>query len=457
MITAWLEQRTGIPGALRRFLDEEIPGSCGWRQVFGSVALFLFFIQLFSGVLLSLNFSPAPRDAWYSVRYIVSEVTAGRMIRGLHHWTASAMIVVVVLHMIQTFLAGAYKKPREVTWIIGVVLLLFTLAFGLTGYLLPWDNRAYWGTVVTTEIAGKAPMLGPYLLRIMGAGSRVGSVTLTRFFALHVILFPLGAALLIGLHVFLVRKHGITPVADENKRAARFYPRQMLLDTVAIFVSFVAVFLLAALVDVPLGQIADPLDTSFVPRPDWYFLFLFQALKFFRGGLEPVGSILLPGLALLGLFLTPFIDRTRVAALRKRIVAISVVTLALTGWAALTWAAVASAPSSSSARHFGPNEWKQLPPQELAAHAKPGVPDYAIHGAELYQTNHCSSCHAMKGLGARVGPPLDGLAGRRDRDWVAAHFLDPRKLSPGSTMPSYRLRPEDNRTLTQYLLEITAP
>ena len=146
--------------AVRKFLYEEIPASSGWHQVFGSVAVFLFLIQAFTGVLLAFNYAPTPGDAYNSLRYILTEVTGGRLIRGLHHWGASMMIVVVVLHMVQVFLYGAYKKPREATWMVGVVLLLVTLAYGLTGYLLPWDNRAYWGTVVTTQIAGLAPVAG---------------------------------------------------------------------------------------------------------------------------------------------------------------------------------------------------------------------------------------------------------------------------------------------------------
>ena len=139
--------------------------------------------------------------------------------RGLHHWGASMMIVVVVLHMVQVFLYGAYKKPREATWMVGVVLLLLTLAYGLTGYLLPWDNRAYWGTVVTTQIAAKAPVLGPYLSRLLGGEGAVGVVTFARFYGLHVLLLPPATVFLIVLHVFLVRKHGVAPRAGRRVAA----------------------------------------------------------------------------------------------------------------------------------------------------------------------------------------------------------------------------------------------
>src|ERR1700685_674379 len=156
-----LDHRTGLPSAVKHFLYEEIPASSGWHQVFGSVALFLILTQFFTGIMLAFNYAPTPGDAYSSVRYIVTEVTAGRLMRGLHHWGASMLIVIVVLHMVQVFLWGAHKKPREGTWIVGVVLLLITLAYGLTGYLLPWDNRAYWGTLVTTKIGATVPVVGP--------------------------------------------------------------------------------------------------------------------------------------------------------------------------------------------------------------------------------------------------------------------------------------------------------
>jgi len=212
----WVDHRTGIQTAVRQFLYEEIPASSGWHQVFGSVAMFLFMVQAFTGALLAFNYAPTPGDAYNSLRYILTELTAGRLMRGLHHWGASMIIVVVVLHMVQVFLYGSYKKPREATWMVGVVLLLLTLAYGLTGYLLPWDNRAYWGTVVTTQIAGQAPVLGPYLSRLLGGEGAVGVVTFARFYGMHVLLLPPATIFLMVLHVFLVRKHGVAPMPGVN-------------------------------------------------------------------------------------------------------------------------------------------------------------------------------------------------------------------------------------------------
>ena len=224
-VADWLEHRTGLESAVKNFLYEDIPASAGWHQVFGSVAVFLFLIQAFSGVLLAFNYAPTPGEAYNSLKYILTELTGGSLIRGLHHWGSSLMIVVVVLHMTQVFVWGAYKKPREATWMVGVGLLLITLAFGLTGYLLPWDNRAYWGTVVTTQIASNAPLLGPYLTRLLGSEGTVGAVTFARFFAMHVLLLPPITTLLIAIHVYLVRKHGVTPSPEDQGADEEILPR----------------------------------------------------------------------------------------------------------------------------------------------------------------------------------------------------------------------------------------
>ncbi|MBV8863856.1 MAG: cytochrome b N-terminal domain-containing protein, partial [Acidobacteriaceae bacterium] len=184
-IAAWVDHRTGLPTAISGFLLEDIPASAGWPQVFGSVALFLVVIQSLTGILLAMNYAPTAGEAYTSVTYILRQVAGGRMIHGLHHWGASLMIIVVLLHMAQVFIFGAFRRPREATWIAGVVLLLLTLAFGLTGYLLPWDNKAYWGTVVTIRILAGLPVVGHLLAHLSGAADAVGSLTFARFYALH--------------------------------------------------------------------------------------------------------------------------------------------------------------------------------------------------------------------------------------------------------------------------------
>jgi ubiquinol-cytochrome c reductase cytochrome b subunit len=531
----WLDHRTGVETAVRNFLYENIPASSGWHQVLGSVALFLFLTQAFTGALLAFNYAPTPGDAYNSLRYILAEVTGGRLMRGLHHWGASMMIVMVVLHMTQVFLYGAYKKPREATWMVGVVLLLVTLAYGLTGYLLPWDNRAYWGTVVTTQIAAQAPVLGPYLVRLLGGGQgEVGVVTFARFYGLHVLLLPPATLLLIAVHIYLVRKHGVAPEpGDEALPAKKFFPEQVFRDTVAIFIAFATLFILAVAARVPLEQLADPTDTTYIPRPEWYFLFLFQTLKVFEGPLEVVGSVVLPTLAILTLLLVPFVDRGRMHKVTQRSFAAAVVVLAAVAWGGLTLAAVATTPKQPIAAEVDfsqPTDWLELSPVEMAgigyfrqencischtvgtgkpkigpdltvrsirksaswmiqhfrrpsamvpgsamppiqlsdaqlntlaafllklnarnAEALQSAPDFAVAGALLYQKSQCGSCHAVNGVGVKLGPPLNGLKQRRTQRWVQDHFRNPQALSPGSIMPPYQFTPDEMEKIVAYL------
>ncbi|MBL8214367.1 MAG: cytochrome b N-terminal domain-containing protein [Bryobacterales bacterium] len=533
-VIEWIETRTGLETGIKNFLYEEIPASAGWHQVLGSVALFCFLIQALTGMLLAFNYAATPGEAYNSVKYIMNELTGGALIRGLHHWGASMMIVVVVLHMVQVFIWGAYRRPREATWVVGCLLLMVTMAFGLTGYLLPWDNRAYWGTVVTTQIAGLAPGLGPYAVRLMGADGGVGVVTFARFYALHTLLLPLGILSLIGFHVYLVRKHGVAPgPGDEGKPKKKFYPGQVFKDTVAIFVAFCILFGMAVALKAPLDRLADPTDTTYVPRPDWYFLFLFQMLKFFEGPLEVVGAVILPNLAIVALFLVPFFDRSKLSGLMDRKLAMAVVVIAGAGWTALTAAAIASTPAQVVSEAGEPAEWTHLSPVELAgigyyraencsschtlgdgaskagpdlaaaptkrdaawmlAHFKqpaqqvPGTsmppvhlpdsqlnslaafllklnpanakqlreaPQEAVEGAMIYQNNRCGSCHVVNGTGVQMGPPLNGIARRRDRKWLEGHFAEPQKFSPGSMMPPYRFNPKDMERITSYLLQL---
>ncbi len=526
----WLEDRTGIEGAVKTFLYEDIPESSGWHQVFGSVVLFLFLIQILTGTLLAFNYAPTPGEAYSSLKFIVNDAAFGRMIRGLHHWGASMMIVMAVLHMAQVFIYGAYKKPREATWMVGVVLLIATMAFGLTGYLLPWDNRAYWGTVVTTQIAGQAPLLGPYIQRLMGAANGVGVVTFARFYAVHVLVLPPLALLLVVFHVYLVRRHGVAPAVDDTKPKKKFFPEQVFKDTVAVFIAFAILFGMAVWARLPLEGIADPTDTTFVPRPEWYFLFLFQSLKFFKGSLEPIGSVFLPNLAVLALFLVPFLDRGGPVPLRRRRGAIGVLAVAAIGWSGLTAAAVITTPKDVLSRDAEAGGWNRLPPTAMAsigyfragqcaschnlADADPKVgpnlpatgerksvawmiehfknpgqgsaapaaalttrqmntmaaylakaapedseamadaPDFAVRAGQIYEMNGCGNCHVANGVGVPVGPPLNGLARRRPKEWIEKHFAAPQAMSPGSIMPPYKFSAADMDAMVSYLLAL---
>jgi len=359
----------------------------------------------------------------------VTQLTGGELIRGLHHWGASLMIIVVVLHMTQAFLWGAYKKPREATWLVGCVLLLITLAYGLTGYLLPWDNRAYWGTVVTTQIASQAPGAGPYILRLLGSeGGAIGVVTFARFYAVHVLLLPPLTMLLIAIHVILVRRHGVAPAAEDFKPKKSFYPEQVFKDTVATFLWFAVLVVMAIVVRVPLGRTADPTDTSFIPRPEWYFLFLFQMLKLFKGPLEIVGSLVLPTLAILALFLVPFIDRAKMTRVRQRTGAIALVVLGSLGWAGLTARAVQTTPPSSESADAGLQDieaWRQIPPENLAA-------------IGYFRKGNCGSCHLLGKSGP--GPDLSVAASAKPADWLIEHFRQPSPSSPATQLNGMQLK-----------------
>ncbi len=437
----WLEMRTGIETAVRSFLYEDIPASSGWHQAFGSVAVFAFLMQVFTGILLSFNYAPTPGDSYNSLKYIVTELTGGRMIRGLHHWGASMMIVTVVLHMVQVFVWGAYKKPRETTWMVGVVLMLLTLAYGLTGYLLPWDNRAYWGTVVTTRIAAQAPVAGPWLARLLGGQEAIGVVTFARFYAMHVLILPPMTMLLIGLHIYLVRKHGVAPEPDEVAPKKKFFPEQVFRDTVAIFFYFSVLVVFAVAAQVPLGNLADPTDTSFVPRPEWYFLFLFQTLKFFSGPLEVVGTVLLPTLAILTLFLIPFLDRGRVVRVARRTAAMCAVAFAALGWGALTMAALRTTPAASTAPQTSAKTWQELSPEELA-------------GIGYFRSEKCGICHSLTPDPKQRGADLTRIPPRITASWMIEHFKRPAQVMPGTSMPAVQLTDAQLNALAAFLLKL---
>jgi len=433
----WVDNRTGLRTAIRKFFLEDVPASTGWPQVFGSVALFLLLNQALTGILLAFNYSPGPGDAYSSLTYIIHQVAAGHLMRGLHHWGSTLMIIVVACHMLQVFVYGAYKKPREVTWALGVVLLLITLGFGLTGYLLPWDNKAYWGTVVTTQITQQVPFAGAYISTLIGAANGVGALTFARFYALHTLVLPALMIFTVAAHLTLVRRHGVAPAAPDDQHKRPFYPHQLFHDVVAIFIAFLALFLAAALIDVPLERMADPTDTTYVPRPEWYFLFLFQSLKFFHGPFEVVGSVGLPTVAILAMLAIPFIDRGRMRKLTERTAAIAVAILTIAGWSSLTLAAVASTPASLTS------------PPPTALDSK-----LVAKGAVLYVKAGCDSCHQVNGVGGHIGPALNRVAKRRSKEWIERHFVAPGALSPGSIMPPYRFPKEDQDALVTYLFSL---
>ena len=318
-VAAWLDDRTGWRRLRRHLLEEPLPPGTGWWFTLGSLLLFGLTVQFVTGILLALYYAPTPDHAWDSVRFVTTDVRAGSFLRGLHHWGASLVVVAAALHLIRVVFFGSYKKPREMNWLIGLALLLVILAFGLTGYLLPWDQRAYWATVVTINIAKLTPVFGEAVAWMLQGGAEVGALTLTRWYAVHVVVLPIALAGLVTAHLYLLRRHGISgPVRPKPGPARMFFPYQAARDLTISIAAGVLLAVLAWRGAPALESPADPTSSDYIPRPEWYFLGLFQLLKYFPGKWEVVGALLVPGLAAAFLALLPWLDRSAARDPRAR-------------------------------------------------------------------------------------------------------------------------------------------
>jgi quinol-cytochrome oxidoreductase complex cytochrome b subunit len=220
----WINERTGFSTVWTALFERHIPqakGPVAWLYTLGSASMFVFTVQIVTGSLLAMNYVPSPDHAYDSIRFIGDKVTSGPFIRGLHHWGASFMVVLVVLHMLRIYFMGSYKYPREATWMVGVILLLLVIGFGFTGYLLPWDQKAYWATAVGTNIAGQTPFIGPLVAKVLKGSSEMGAATLPRFYALHVLVLPALTLMGLGVHLFLVIWHGISEPPSRTKSSPK--------------------------------------------------------------------------------------------------------------------------------------------------------------------------------------------------------------------------------------------
>jgi ubiquinol-cytochrome c reductase cytochrome b subunit len=326
----FLDDRTGWRGLVHEALFERVPGGARWRYVWGSTLVFAFMTQVITGLFLWANYAPSAQTAWESVYYIQHEMTGGWLLRGIHHFMAQAMVVLLALHLLQVVIDGAYKAPREVNFWLGLVLMILVLGMALTGYLLPWDQKGYWATIVATNLAGIVPFVGPSLQSLVVGGPEYGHHTLTRFFALHAGFLPATLVLFLVVHLALFRRHGLHAKRPITRPDAMFWPDQVLKDAVAmlavmavvlgvILVPAVRTMLAGEAVDwghvgAELGAPADPSESYAAARPEWYFLFLFQFLKVFEGwgatG-EFFGAIVVPGLIMAVMFLMPIIGNWR--------------------------------------------------------------------------------------------------------------------------------------------------
>ncbi len=428
----WLDERTGIKGIWRWVADEPVPGGARLRYVFGSVLMYLFAQQVVLGILLASYYSPSATDAWASTAYLNDRVTAGWFLRGLHHHGSSAMVIVTALHFGQVFLAGAYRKPRELNWLTGLAMGGIVFAFALTGYLLPWDQKGYWATQVATSIMGTVPG-GSHVQVLLQGGHEYGNLTLTRFYTLHVFVLPIGLAGLLAAHLFLFRKHGVTPPPLSEKELTEkeqtFFPHQLFLDVAAM--ALVGALLVVATWKTHGAELFAPAQpaSNFVARPEWYFLFLFELLKYFEGPLQIIATVILPGAATTFLVALPWLDKAESRRARDRMPLVVGVSLLMAGVVALTGRALAEDRRNEAYQKglIAAHEEARLA-RELA---KKGVlppggdavfeNDPQFRARSLFR-EHCANCHAVGGNGGDEAPDFRGYS---SREWLRALIRNP--------------------------------
>ena len=440
----WLDERIDLTGIRRTLLDREVPDRLTWWHTLGSAALTVFIVQVITGVVLATFYSAAPDHAYDSILFLQREVTAGGLLRAMHRWGASAMVVLVLAHMIRVFSMGAYKYPREVNWILGVALFFVVMGFGFTGYLLPWDQKAYWATQVGTSLAGTTPLVGGVLVKLLKSGSQLGAATLSRFYAFHVLWLPLMFAVVILMHVALVIRQGIAPRTKELEDGApqrtsdtaypgyyrtayaatkrggvRFWPDIVGKDIIASFVVVLLLLLLALAFGAPLEPPADPTDSSYVPTPEWYFLPFYQLLKLFPGSMESTIAVGVPLLLVITLLGLPFFDRGSRRNLRHRPFAIVSLVFLLGGSALLIGAAARDVQPV-----IAPETGRPLTSPERAGRA-------VFRG-------QCASCHVVgKEKGGDKGPELTAIGAHRSTAWLHSFVEDPVRFHPKSEMSSF--------------------
>ncbi len=457
----WIDERVDLRGAKRALLDREVPDRLTWWHTLGSATLTVFLIQIVTGVVLATYYAPSPDHAYDSIRYIDQQVASGWLVRGIHHWGASAMVVLVIAHMIRVFSVGAYKYPREINWLLGIGLFGLVLGFSFTGYLLPWDQKAYWATAVGTNIAGTTPWIGEQLVALLRGGAELGAATLTRFYAFHVLWLPLLLGGLVLLHLVLVIRQGIAalPAALEQGapprttdpayptyyRAAyaasesgrvRFWPDIVGKDGLVSLGVVSAIVLLALAFGAPLEPPADPTDTVYVPRPEWYFLPIFQLLKLVPGSMESLVAVGVPTALLIVLLALPFLDRRSGRNLLHRPVAATGLVFLLGSSGLLLGMAV---------REAGP----KVPPEA-------GRPLTAVEraGRALFQSQQCDGCHIIRGKGGDEGPDLTEVGLRHSTAWMHSFMELPSRFHAESRMPAYgppAMTHQEIEELAQYL------
>jgi ubiquinol-cytochrome c reductase cytochrome b subunit len=461
----WLNRRTGLDSLLRTALYEPIPGGARFAYIFGSGLLFIFISQVITGVFLALYYVPSADHAHTTVAYITKAITAGSFLRSLHAYGASAMVVVLLLHLSQTYIYGAYKGRREILWLSGCVLFVLVLGMAFTGYLLPWDQRAYFATAVGTNAASEIPLIGETLKRLMRGGTEMGTLTISRFFVAHVFLIPACIFALVASHLLLFRKAGSAgPVSEDPKQKTElFYPRQVLMDLSLTALLIIGLGLLCFFVPMQLGPPANPADAQYIPRPEWYYLPIFQWLKYWRGAASVVGILVIPTVLVLAVIALPFLDRSVERRPWKRPVAMG-------AYAFVLFALVGLGLRSQYLDKHDPGVAQQLVKQEAEENEymrKPFEPELssaslaaanvaladplAAKGKTIFEAQSCNACHGDSGVGTAAAPALVGIAAKFSAEQVAELFKHPTAKMTAGGMPPIDLPPDDLKALIAYV------
>ena len=454
----WFDERLQLGAPIRETMQHPIPrDTASWFYVFGSAAMTTFGLQLVTGILLALIYVPSASDAWNSLQILNHQVSLGWFIRALHGWGSNFMVAIVLIHMVQVFLFGAYKFPRELTWILGIFLLLMTLGMAFTGQVLRFDQDAYWGLGIGASIASRVPIVGPAVVKLMLGGPIIAGATLSRFFALHVFVIPGSLMLFIGFHVLLVLKLGINewPMPGRLVRRANYVQEYHALTRtqgvpfmpygVWKDVVFSGVILLAiaacALYFGPFGPTGqpDPRVIQTAPRPDFFFLWLYALLSLLPPSLETPVLLIGPVIALIVLLLLPFFSGEGEKSWKRR--PIAVLTILLIAVALGTFTNLASHAPWSPVM----DAWTGAPiPAKFASGRTP----LQIQGALVFQSKQCHNCHALGEIGGKRGPALDAVAVRLTGDQLVRQVLQ-----GGGNMPAYgkNLNPAETTALVAFL------
>ncbi len=458
-----IEDRTGLLSAVGRWTQVRLAGGPSWGQALGACLAALVALQFASGIGLTFFYSPSTTSAWGSIDYLERMTSFGAVIRGLHYHGTNAILILLVAHLLHVVLTAGYRRPREATWWAGLLTLFLVMAFAMTGALLPWDDQGYWASRVEIGIMGTAPFIGRWVQQLALGGNDLGNLTLTRYFTIHAIVLPAILAAVIAMHVTLVRRHGVSAPSWSTQQATKYWPGQTFRDATLVLLTLVVVLGLAIRLGAPLEAPADPTG-RFPARPVWYFRALFELRRHFEGPIEPVATMLLPGLATAFLVALPFLDRAATLSGRAPYITavVSGVVLAIVG----TGVSFRRDAQDPNYREQRANSGTRAARARLAARS--GIPPEGalfmlkntpeVHGEQLFN-ERCLGCHAIGGQGTDKpnGPDLSGYG---SRDWLASCIAHPEAPeyfghTKVSAMDSYeKLGPERLQTLAAFLMEL---